>query len=160
MAPDLIRVSAGATERRARTVMVWPERGAGLSPLVAGCDHWISPMDFAGADMGSERRQSCCAALRAGLSQRRFLAILATSNLLPVRSLSPEELTSLLVIFREACLRAGLPGNLSPLLIAQSSVPSLSPARRDGAADLLSSARPGHGRHWASMTIGEAVIMT
>ena len=72
MAPDLIRVSAGATERRARTVMVWPERGAGLSPLVAGCDHWISPMDFAGADMGSERRQSSCAALRAGLSQRRF----------------------------------------------------------------------------------------
>ena len=58
MAPDLIRASAGATERRARTVMVWPERGAGLSPLVAGCDHWISPMDFAGADMGSERRQS------------------------------------------------------------------------------------------------------
>ena len=72
MAPDLIRASAGATERRARTVMVWPERGAGLSPLVAGCDHWISPMDFAGADMGSERRQSSCAALRAGLSQRRF----------------------------------------------------------------------------------------
>ena len=29
-------------------------------------------MDFAGADMGSERRQSSCAALRAGLSQRRF----------------------------------------------------------------------------------------
>ena len=82
MAPDLIRVSAGATERRARTVMVWPERGAGLSPLVAGCDHWISPMDFAGADMGSERRQSSCAALRAGLSQRRFAT--ATSNLLPM----------------------------------------------------------------------------
>ena len=34
------RVSEGASERRSRTVMVWPERGAGLSPLVAGCDHW------------------------------------------------------------------------------------------------------------------------
>lgn len=51
------RVSEGASERRSRTVMVWPERGAGLSPLVAGCDHWTSPMDFAGADMGSERRR-------------------------------------------------------------------------------------------------------
>ena len=39
-------------------------------------------MDFAGADMGSERRQSSCAALRAGLSQRRFAT--ATSNLLPM----------------------------------------------------------------------------
>ena len=39
------------------TGMVWPELGAGLSPLVAGCDHWTSPMDFAGADMGSERRR-------------------------------------------------------------------------------------------------------
>ena len=33
-------------------------------------------MDFAGADMGSERRQSSCAALRAGLS-----AILAIRRL-------------------------------------------------------------------------------
>ena len=40
-------------------------------------------MDFAGADMGSERRQSSCAALRAGLSQRRF-GPPPTSNLLPM----------------------------------------------------------------------------
>ena len=58
--------------------MVWPERGAGLSPLVAGCDHWISPMDFAGADMGSERRRRyvSATAIRALLQQVfRYLVI-------------------------------------------------------------------------------------
>tara|TARA_B110001452_G_scaffold68389_1_gene55061 strand:- start:108 stop:260 length:153 start_codon:yes stop_codon:yes gene_type:complete len=29
------------------TVMVWPERGEGLSPLVAGWLHWISPSALA-----------------------------------------------------------------------------------------------------------------
>ena len=48
-----------------RTVIVWPERGAGLSPLVAGCDHCTSPSDLAGADMplsyaSSSRRQRFC----------------------------------------------------------------------------------------------------
>jgi hypothetical protein len=83
MAPDLIRVSAGATERRARTVMVWPERGAGLSPLVAGCDHWISPMDFAGADMGSERRQSSSLRLRGDFYNGDALSLVIMSEPTP-----------------------------------------------------------------------------
>ena len=44
---DVFRVPAGLT------VMVCPERGDGLSPLVAGCVHSIAPSCFAGAAMAT-----------------------------------------------------------------------------------------------------------
>ena len=43
----VFRVPAGLT------VMVCPERGDGLSPLVAGCVHSIAPSCFAGAAMAT-----------------------------------------------------------------------------------------------------------